>query len=227
MRALAPILALLHLAAPACAEDPANDFYGEEYRLGFQDQARREDGRPGNAVAEFTRTGETVNDWTKLFAYYSYPDAGEDAMRMAEAVGTEVKRQNPDANYAVNQDGRNGDAIVDFITWEPDSDVLEFNIFKFAPAKFGPGLVALQYAQRIKADDTDGEKLRELRQRMILEMADEDIAQAQDYFAARTKENATSADTRGSGTSADGTAAGQSGKAAPGNGSANAPGNTP
>ena len=56
-----------------------------------------------------------------------------------------------------------GDAIIDFLTWAPDSDVMEFNVFKYARAEYGPGLVALQYAQRFKLGDMSVEQFRALR----------------------------------------------------------------
>ena len=211
-------LLIFATAAPLSAETPFIDFGGERYRLEYQDRVQTPEGGPGNPVAEFTREGETVKNWTKLFAYYAYPEAGDDPMRMAEEVGKEVKRQNPEANFAVNEDERNGNALVDFITWGPGSDVMEFNVFKFAPAGSGSGLVALQYAQRIRADDTDGMQLRALRQRMIAEMIDTPIDQAQSYFAAKSDEAPSSADTRGSDSAANGGGRGLIGQAAAGTG---------
>ncbi len=112
---------------------------------------------------------------------------------MAEAVGRATKDDNPDANYAVVENKANGDAIIDFLTWAPDSDVMEFNVFKYARAQFGPGLVALQYAQRFKLGDMSVEDFRALRAHAVKAMTETDIAQARTYFAARAKEQLGSA----------------------------------
>jgi hypothetical protein len=60
---------------------------------------------------------------------------------------------------------------------------MEFNVFKYARATNGPGLIALQYAQRLKADDMDVADFRKLRQRSVEEMARTDVGPARDYFA--------------------------------------------
>lgn len=159
------------------------DFSGQTFHLDFQDRAELPDGRAGNGVAEFTLQGETVNDWTKLFAFHSYPEAGDDPAVAAATLGKVVKEVNKDANFALTQDPKTGEAIIDFLTWAPDSDVMEFNVFKYARAVNGPGLVALQYAQKIKADDMDVAAFRTLRQRSVEEMARTDMAPARDYFA--------------------------------------------
>jgi hypothetical protein len=185
---------LFLLAATATlvlAEAPAIEFAGDRFHLDYEDAARLPDGQPGNALAEFTLPGQTVNDWTKLFSYYVYPDVGEaTASQMVAEVGKAVVKTNPDAKYELHAGKGDNDAIIDFLTWAPGSDVMEFNVFRYAPAQYGPGLVALQYAQRIKADDFDVTKFRALRERMVAAMAEADIAPARRYFADKTKAEA-------------------------------------
>ena len=78
---------------------------------------------------------------------------------------------------------KSDEAIVDFLTWVPGSDVMEFNVFKYAKAgEDGTGLIALQYAQRIKAD-MEVADFRALRQRMVDEMLHTDAEPAREYFA--------------------------------------------
>jgi hypothetical protein len=100
-----------------------------------------------------------------------------------------VKETNKDANYAIIEDKETGEAIIDLLTWAPDSDVMEFNVFKYARAGNGPGLVALQYAQRIILGDLDVEGMRALRAKSVQYMADTNIALARDYFAAKLKKS--------------------------------------
>ena len=70
---------------------------------------------------------------------------------------------------------------------------MEFNVFKYARAANGKGLVAMQYAQHIKLGDLDVEGMRALRVRSVDDMAATDIAQAQDYFARKQGRSASNA----------------------------------
>ena len=191
-----PLMAicLAAVAAIAHAGTPTAEFSGQRFHLNYQDFAKQEDGQPGNGLAEFTLQGETVNDWTKLFAYYSFPESGDNPALMVEEVGKAVKETNPDANYAVyeSKDGR--DAIIDFLTWTPGNDVMEFNVFKYSRAEYGPGLVAIQYAQRFKFGELDVGGLRALRARSVEEMAHTDIGPARSFFAEKAKEQSGDAE---------------------------------
>ena len=66
---------------------------------------------------------------------------------------------------------------------------MEFNVFKYARAANGAGLIALQYAQRLKAADMDVADFRALRQRSVEEMAHTDVGPARDYFAGNEEED--------------------------------------
>jgi hypothetical protein len=187
MRALLTAVCLLASVALSRAEAPVVDFGGQRYYLAYEDQAKLPSGEPGDGIAEFTLEGETVDNWTKLFAYFSYPESGDDPTLAAATLGKVVKETNKDANFAIIANPDTGEAIIDFLTWAPGSDVMEFNVFKYARAANGPGLVALQFAQRLKADDTSVEEIRALRVRSVEEMARADIAAARDYFASRIK----------------------------------------
>jgi hypothetical protein len=183
MRMLPVLAALLASTVLAHADTPAVEFAGERYTLNFEDQAVLPDGQPGNGIAEFTLPGETVENWSKLFAFHAYPEMGDDPVAAVEAVGKAVKDTNKDANYAIIADDKTGEAIIDFLTWAPESDVMEFNVFKYARAADGRGLIAMQYAQHIKLGEIDVEGMRQLRTRAVNDMAATDMAQAQAYFA--------------------------------------------
>ncbi len=183
MRAALVLALVLASVSGAATEEPVIDFGGETYHLDYHDRAKLPDGSFGDGVAEFTLKGETVNDWTKLFAYHAYPGVPENPELAAETLGKTVKENNKDANYALTDVPKSDEAIVDFLTWAPDSDVMEFNVFKYAKTGDGRGLVALQYAQRFKADDLDVAAFRSLRERMVEEMEHTDVGPARDYFA--------------------------------------------
>jgi hypothetical protein len=191
MRLLLIALSLSLAGSLALAETPAVEFGGQLYHLNFQHQDTMEDGAQGDGLAEFTPEGETVNNWTNLFAYYVFPQSGDNPLSMVEAVGKAVKEANPDANYALYEENSADSAIIDFLTWAPGSDELEFNVFRYMPAEYGPGLIALQYAKRFKFGDLDVEGLRALRKRAVDEMAQADAGPARRYFEGKAKEQST------------------------------------
>ncbi|MFA5898457.1 MAG: hypothetical protein WC829_05030 [Hyphomicrobium sp.] len=188
---IAILVAWTSLAAAAAADAPPISFDGQDYSLNYEDQATLPDGQPGDGIAEFTLPGETVQDWSKLFSFYSYPEMGDDPVAAVEAVGKAVKENNKDANFAIVVNDKTGEAIIDFLTWAPGSDVMEFNVFKYAQAADGRGLVAMQYARHIKLGDIDVEGMRELRATSVANMAATDMTLAQKYFAAKRARSAS------------------------------------
>lgn len=192
---LLPIAALLASFSLAIAADTASvEFGGERYTLNYEDEATLPNGQPGNGVAEFTLPGETVNDWSKLFAFHSYPEMVADPVAAVEALGKAVKENNKDANYAIIANEKAGEAIIDFLTWAPESDVMEFNVFKYTRSADGRGLVAMQFAQHVKLGDIDVEGMRALRERSVGSMTETDIAQAQRFFAEKRAKSASKSD---------------------------------
>jgi hypothetical protein len=193
MRMLPVLVALLASVSLARADTPAVEFDGERYTLNFEDQATEADGQPGDGLAEFTLAGETVDNWSKLFAYHAYPGMGDDPVAAVQMLGKIVKENNKDANYAIIASEKTDEAIIDFLTWAPESDIMEFNVFKYARAANGQGLVAMQYAQHIKLGDLDVEGMRALRTRAVEAMAATDISQARAYFASKLGKSASNA----------------------------------
>ena len=121
--ALGLMLFLVSMASVR-AEDQSVEFAGETYHLDYHDRAKHPDGSAGDGIAEFTLEGETVNDWSKLFAYHIYPEVPADPALAAETLGKTVKDNNKDANYSLTKDDKSGEAIVDFLTrkWARELD---------------------------------------------------------------------------------------------------------
>lgn len=190
MRLLATAILIAWASIAVAADTPTVDFGGQSYALNYEDQATLPDGQPGNGIAEFTLPDETVADWSKLFSFFTYPQMGDDPVAAVEAVGKAVKDNNKDANFAIVTNDKTGEAIIDFLTWMPGSDVMEFNVFKYARSADGRGLVAMQYAQHIKLGDMDVDEMRELRATSVANMAAADMDQAQKYFAAKRARSA-------------------------------------
>ena len=92
-----PLIALCLFAATvlARAETRTVEFDGQRYHLEYQNAGQAAERAAGRRLAEFTLQGETVNDWTKLFAFYLFPSSGDDPAAMAEAVGKATKETTP------------------------------------------------------------------------------------------------------------------------------------
>jgi hypothetical protein len=75
---------------------------------------------------------------------------------------------------------KTAEAIIDFLIPVPNSALMEFNVFKYAPA--GNELVALQFAQRVKLGEIDADALRGIRERAIKEMAEYRMEPVKAFF---------------------------------------------
>lgn len=197
MRLLPLIIALLASYSLARADTPSVVFDDERYTLGFEDQATLPDGEPGDGVAEFTLAGESVDNWSKLFAFHAYPEMGDDPVAAVQTLGKVVKENNKDANYAIITNDETGEAIIDFLTWAPESDVMEFNVFKYGRSPDGRGLIAMQFAQHVKLGELDVDGMRALRARAVDAMAATDMTQARAYFANKRATSASNAPEEG------------------------------
>lgn len=181
---VAALCAMLALAAWAKPADVA--FNGESFAPTFENTERGPDGT-GHPFVEFTLPGETVDNWTQLFAYHDFADLDVTPDQAVAALGDVVKEQNKDANFAITEVPGGQEAIIDFLTWTPGSDVMEFNVFKYVHAREGNGLIAIQYAQRLNPDKLDVMAFREFRKKAVEEMMRVDPAPAQAYFAPKTR----------------------------------------
>lgn len=186
MRIIVALIFLLAAPALSLADVPDLEFGGQRYHLGpeYQDEGA---GGAGFSAAEFTLDGETVPDWTKLFAFHNYPGLDAEPAVAAATVRETVLEQYKDASLAITDVPGSDEAILDFLTYDPDRDVMEFDVFKYARAADGEGLMALQFAQRFPAADFDKKAFPALRARIIDEMARTNVAPAQAYFAAKAK----------------------------------------
>jgi len=168
---------LLLLVALSCAHaQPASfDFGGERFVKKFDAS------KPPNSQIEFGLPDEPIEAWTRLVTVHAFPNGGNDAARAAANLANLIKQRFPGATYKVIGNPKTSEAIIDFLLPVPNSDTMEFNVFKYAPA--GNGLVALQYARRVKLGEIDGTELREIRERAINEMANYAMAPVNAYFA--------------------------------------------
>jgi hypothetical protein len=171
------ILAFLVLIASisfAGADAPSFQFGGERFVKKF------EAGRAPNLQIEFGLETEALKDWTRLVTIHSFPQGGNDAGRAAAKLANLIRERHKGAKYKVITNPNTSEAIIDFLIAVPNSELMEFNVFKYTPA--GNELVALQFAQRVKLGEIDPEELAGIRQRAIKEMAQYEMGPVKAYF---------------------------------------------
>lgn len=137
-------------------------------------------GRSPNAQVEFGLADETLKGWTKLVTVHAFTNNGNDAMRAATTLANLIRERHKGAKYQVITNPKTSEAIIDFLIPVPNSDLMEFNVFKYAPA--GNELVALQFAQRVKLFEIDGKELADIRKRALDEMANYEMAPVKAFF---------------------------------------------
>ena len=155
-------LIALWLSVPVCAAQSVVVFDGERY-------AQRFENRKGPVpVVEYLRAGETLQNWTKLAAIRHFRDQHDPKVAAANLARV-VQQHNPQARSQVISKDDGSEAVVDFITWSPGDDRLEFNVHRYRRVAGTPGLVAYQFAWRFKsAELPDGSaSVRANRQRWL------------------------------------------------------------
>jgi hypothetical protein len=171
LRAFAFLASLLLATLPVAAEPNAITFGGERYAYAFQDTKRS-----GQLLVEFVRAGETVETWRKLVTLHRFPAAANDPKAMVGSLARMLKQSDPDVRYTIRENPETGEVMIDFLLRAPGTDVLEFNVFKYAAHASGQGLIAFQFAQRFQLGKDTGEEFAKVRQATLAEAADVDTA---------------------------------------------------
>lgn len=166
------LLALLLLAPLGAAAEPqAIAFGGERYLRAFQDTKPN-----GQQLVEFVRAGETVETWKKLVSIHRFPASGSDPGPMVGSLVRTLKQRYPDARYKIAENPKSGEVMIDFLIGAQDSEVVEFNVFKYARHASGQGLIAIQFAQRFRLGEASGPEVARVRQASLAEAAGFDTA---------------------------------------------------
>jgi hypothetical protein len=171
LRVLAFLASLLVASLPVAAEPRAVTFGGESYVWAFQDTKPS-----GQLLVEFVRAGETVETWGKLVTIHRFPAVANDAKSMVLSLARMLKQGDPDVRYVIRENPETGEVMIDFPLRAPGTDVVEFNVFKYAVHASGRGLIAFQFAQRFKLGKVSGEDFAKVRQASLAEAADVDMA---------------------------------------------------
>ncbi|HEX4986122.1 MAG TPA: hypothetical protein VFV71_08655 [Burkholderiales bacterium] len=173
----------LSLSGPALlfAKDPVVTIDGEAFSKTFTA------GSPsGDRLIELVREGESFGNWTKLvgFRYQQLPRIDNDPIKFAGVMAQLVKSSNPQAQSRVIVNKDETEAIVDFITWQPNAGYAEFNVFRCVRSKGGNAVVSLQFAHRLTDASAEGiEKFKRLRESWVSQAAAFDMNVVHSAFA--------------------------------------------
>jgi len=174
MRRFAQVLfLLLAFCQSVFAQEAVTTFDGESFTKIFV-------GKPpnGDKLLEFVRESETFEKWTKLigYRYQQLPMLGNDPEKAAEAMAQIIKSTNPQAQSRVIANKKTNEALIDFLTWPPDLEYMEFNVFRYTKSTDGKALVSLQLAYRFTDASPEGiEKFKKIRSSWINQAAEFDM----------------------------------------------------
>jgi len=175
VRKIVAFLFLLTTVSFAGADTHLFKFGGEDFTQKFEVKSRAP-----NAQIEFGLPNEKLPAWTKLVTLHFFATSGNDAKRAAATLANLIRERHKGTKYAVITNQRTSEAIIDFLLPVPNTELMEFNVFKYSPA--GNELVALQFAQRVKLGEIDAEELSVIRQRALKEMGNYDMAPVKAFF---------------------------------------------
>jgi hypothetical protein len=177
MRVLAVLTLVLAtlLATLSAAEAQSVSFGGERYSPRHQQTVNA-----SHSYVELGRDGESLKGWTKLVTLHAFPQTN-DPKAAVGALARTVRQRDKSTKMSLIANDATGESMLDFLAFQ--GDVAEFNVFKYAPAGNGRGVVAVQFARRFRLGELDAEDVKRLRQRAVNEMASFDVSPARAAFA--------------------------------------------
>jgi hypothetical protein len=174
MRSALALAALVGSLMLARAEPPfvfRGEAFVQKYASG-NDKAR---------LVEFVPPNESLEGWTKLIGYRAIFDNPQSPAEAAAILAEIAQQRYAGAKPRVSAKG--AEAVVEFVAKAGDSDVVEFNVFKYAPGHDGRGIVSFQYAQRFRGLHADA--ARALGARSVAEAAAFDMSRVRAATAPR------------------------------------------
>src|SRR2546428_5856504 len=136
----------------------------------------------GDHFVEFRLQGQSNDNWTRRAVFHSFPDGGNDVRRGVGNMIRWIKERDPKVRFGLIEN-KSGEAIVDFLLSPGASDDVTFSCLRYTRAPDGKGLIALQYDERFKLDQVDGDDVKALRKRAIDAMAKFDMSEVKAWYA--------------------------------------------
>lgn len=144
---------------------PTFEFQDETYELAFAQSNQFE------AINEYIPEGETLEDWSSLIAVRLY-NGRRDYRELAGRLVQALNQKNPLARAAIHSSSDGKRTMVDFITWDLDAEITEFNVFIYQIGPDGNSVLAQQYAERVEGKEEGLEFMRELKERRLKLLAE-------------------------------------------------------
>jgi hypothetical protein len=98
------------------------------------------------------------------------------------ARGRQIIKRDPKVQFGLIEN-KSGEAIVDFLLSPGVSDDVTLSCLRHTRAPDGKGLIALQYEERFKLGQVDGDDVKALRKRAIDAMAKFDMSEVKEWYA--------------------------------------------
>jgi len=158
---LLPFAWLFALPLVTLAAEPASvEFREETYNLASVNVDKM--GKHPQILNEYVPEEEDLEEWSSLIGVRQYLGR-TDFQELGDALVKVLKQQNPDFPSAthISEDGKR--KMVDFIMWDLEKEIVEFNVFIYELSKDGKSVIAYQYAQREYGEEEGMEFLKDLK----------------------------------------------------------------
>ena len=162
---------LLAVIAPQAAKAGEVEFLNETYVTAHEDIRAI-----GFSLVEYVRPAEKIETWTKLVGFHKFPDNTETPKQAVQVFAQILKKIDPAHRSSIIENPNTGEAIIDFLVSKEGSDVMEFNVYKYARHPSGIGLIAIQFAQRFTLGEVDADELKAVRSKAVDEAAAFDMS---------------------------------------------------
>jgi len=177
MRAICALLWVIVAGSLAFAQTPAVEFGSQRY-IKKKEMALRAD----EISVEFGLEKEPLAAWTRLLTFHWLPNADIKPASAAGTMGKFIEGHAEVLGSRVLDHPKTGEAMLDILYATPKSEVVEFNIYKYALSGTGRGLVAARYAFRFNLGERESTEVRKLKSRAVAQMGKFDMAAVRSYF---------------------------------------------
>ena len=140
------------------------------------------DTKGGDRFVEFRLQGQSNDNWTRRMVFHSFRDSGNDVLRGVGNMIKWIKERDPKVRFGLIEN-KSGEAIVYFLLSPGVSDDVTLSCLRHTRAPDGTRTDRLQYDERFKLGQVDGDDVKALRKRAIDAMAKFDMSEVKEWYA--------------------------------------------
>ena len=154
------LLSSLLITPAAALSERAFLVAGERYAPAFDHTSQDQE-----HFIEFTRSGETVKTWTKLFVLHAFMADRRAPKDAAMALAHLAESRYRSAATRVLENAEGTEAIVVFLATatDPADDTIEVDAVRYARSADGKSLISAQFSSRFTLGEVDAEEIRGAR----------------------------------------------------------------